>query len=183
MGLDRIGSRVLPRVVTACVLFISAVAGPTAQPSGPPISQLWEQPEDIASRDLYYGPWGAEHAPDPHAVYTFVRPKKGGANPGVVVRDASGRQWHVKQAPHNPIGDEGPAEVVLSRILSALGYHQPPVYYLPSFTMARGSETRTEPGGRFRLHQSWLVDRGSWSWQENPFLNTRPYQGLLVVLV
>src|SRR6185436_6316335 len=119
------------------------------------LPELWEQPKDLAARDLYNGPWGSTRAPDPHAVYTFVRPKQGGANPGVVVRDPNGREWHVKQPPRGGNrGDEGPSEVVLSRVLSALGYHQPPVYYLRSFTMATGSQTAVEPGGRFRLHGS-----------------------------
>ena len=145
------------------------------------LSELWEDPHDIASRDLFNGPWGAQHAPDPHAVYTFVRPKQGGTNPGVVVRDPQGREWHVKQPPRRSAqGEEGPVEVVLSRVLSGLGYHQPPVYFLRSFTMADASETRIEPGGRFRLHEPWLKDRGSWSWQQNPFVNERPFNGLLV---
>jgi hypothetical protein len=63
-------------------------------------------------------------------VYTFVRERVHGANPGVVVRDTKGREWHVKQEPRNRnIGFEGPPEVTLSRILSAAGYHQPPIYF------------------------------------------------------
>ena len=104
-------------------------------------------------------------------------------NPGVVVRDAMGREWHVKQPHRGNLGDEGPVEVVLSRVLSALGYHQPPVYFLRSFTMTDASGTRIEPGGRFRLEESWLTDRGSWSWQKNPFVNSRQYNGLLVILM
>jgi hypothetical protein len=101
----------------------------------------------------------------------------------VTVRDHLGRQWHVKQPPHNDQGAEGPVEVVLSRVLSAIGYHQPPVYFLPSFTMVDASGSRTEPGGRFRLHDTSIKDAGHWSWQQNPFVGTRPYQGLLVVLL
>ena len=51
-----------------------------------------------------------------------------------------GREWHVKQPPRRSAqGEEGPVEVVLSRVLSGLGYHQPPVYFLRSFTMADAS--------------------------------------------
>ena len=99
---------------------------------------------DLSARDLFNGPWGAAHAPDPDAVYTYVRPKKGGINPGMIVRDPQGREWHVKQPPHTVKATEGPVEVMLSRVLSALGYHQPPVYYLPSFTMRDGSGTHRE---------------------------------------
>jgi hypothetical protein len=178
------------RVWPAVPFLIVAIAvAPSVQavPHSPPradasIAELWEQPVDLASRDLFAGPWDPGLAPDPHAVFTFVRRKKGGANPGVVVRDPAGREWHVKQA-NRSLGDEGPVEVALSRVLSALGYHQPPVFWLPSFTMTDPSGTRVEAGGRFRLHDGPLRDGGEWSWQDNPFVGTRPFNGLLVILL
>src|SRR4029077_3077190 len=154
---------------------------PNTQPSEAPLSQLWEKPLDLETRDLYHGPWGAERAPAPDALYTFVASKQHGTNPGVTVTDPAGREWSVKQAPQNDQGAEGPVEVVLSRVLSPVGYHQPPVYFLPSFTMIDASGTHAEPGGRFRLKTSQLARRGEWSWQQNPFVGTRPYQGLLVI--
>jgi hypothetical protein len=147
-----------------------------------PASSWWVPPHDLASHDLFHGPWGHEHAPDPAAEYTFLRLKTGGFNPGVVVRDPQGREWHVKQPSRNS-GDEGPSEVVLSRVLSALGYHQPPVYYLPSFRMRDASGVHIERGGRFRLDMPSLKDRGEWSWQQNPFVGQPSYQGLLVILL
>jgi hypothetical protein len=147
------------------------------------LSELWEAPADLASRDLFNGPWGAALAPDPEATYLFVEPKKGGINPGMTVRDPQGRTWKVKQPPTTGRGAEGPIEVVLSRVLSALGYHQPPVYYLPSFTVKEPSGQRRVPGGRFRLVLPSLRDRGEWNWTENPYVGTRPYQGLLVILL
>ena len=156
---------------------------PTMMPSKAHMAELWQQPDDLASRDLLYGPWGETVAPDPQAAYTFVRKKQQGTNPGMTVSDPLGREWHIKQPPHNNQGAEGPVEVVLSRVLSAIGYHQPPVYFLPSFTMVDASGRHAEPGGRFRLHEPSLKDEGPWSWQQNPFVGTRPYQGLLVVLM
>jgi hypothetical protein len=100
----------------------------------------------------------------------------------VVVRDPLARTWHVKQ-PRLDRGSEGPVEVTLSRVLSAVGYHQPPVYFLPSFTMTDASGTHQEPGGRFRLEEESLKDRGSWAWKRNPFVGTRPYQALIVILL
>jgi hypothetical protein len=138
----------------------------------------------VRAQDLFNGPWGAAAAPDPRATYTFVRRKTKGANPGVVVSDPAGREWSVKQAPHSGgRGDEGPAEVVLSRVLSAIGYHQPPVYYVPVFTMVDDSGPHNEPGGRFRLHGKALKDIGTWAWDENPFVETTPYRGLLAILL
>jgi len=43
--------------------------------------------------------------------------------------------------------------------------------------------TRRVPGGRFRLHDSKMHSRGKWFWQQNPFVGTRPFQGLLVILL
>ena len=87
------------------------------------------------------------------------------------------------QATGTEIPDEGPVEVVISRVLAAVGYHQPPVYYLPSFTLQDDWGTHLEAGGRFRLKDKALKDRGEWSWQQNPFVGTVPYRGLLVILM
>jgi hypothetical protein len=168
--------------VAAATVCCAAAVRPVDTPSPTLLSSWWQPPDNLHNRDLFNGPWGAAHAPNPRAEYTFVRPKSGGFNPGVVVRDPQGREWHVKQ-PSGHHGDEGPAEVVMSRVLSALGYHQPPVYYLPSFTMRDRSGVHTERGGRFRLAVPSLTDQGEWSWQQNPFVGQRPYQGLLVILL
>ena len=48
--------------------------------------------------------------------------------------------------------------------------------------MTDASGTHQEPGGRFRLKKEPLIGRGHWSWQQNPFVGTKPYQGLLVIL-
>jgi hypothetical protein len=149
-----------------------------------PTPELWEPPANIAEQDLFYGPWGREHAPDAGATYRLVRRKTGGADSDLSVVDPHGRKWSVEQADQNRAhSPEGPVEVVVSRILSAVGYHQPPVYYLPAFTLRDTSGTRTAPGGRFRLDHHSLEDRGTWSWQQNPFVGTRPYNGLLVILM
>jgi hypothetical protein len=171
------------RVTVVSVAFsLSACAAEIHPTVSPPIAasriaELWEAPADISTLDLLNGPWGAAHAPDAHDTYTFLRKKRKGTNPGVTVRDSQGREWHVKQ------GVEAQPEVLLSHVLSAVGYHQPPVYYLPSFTLTDESGQHTAPGGRFRLHDKTLKDRGEWSWDQNPFVGTQPYQGLLVILV
>lgn len=169
-------------MIRACVFACAWLAMASLQRTSP-VPALWEAPADLSDRDLFFGPWGAERAPDPAATYTFVRPKQGGVNPGVVVRDGRGSIWHVKQAPRNHQGDEGPVEVVLSRVLSAVGYQQPPVYYLKSFTLKDASGTRVVAGGRFRLEEPSMTSRGSWSWRRNPFVGTQPYKGLLVILL
>ena len=171
----------------------TAKVKPTMPPWDAQLAELWQSPQGvgaqapaqgpIATRDLFYGPWGPERAPDPNAVYTFVERKQHGTNPGITVRDPQGREWHVKQPPHTEQGAEGPIEIVLSRVLSAVGYHQPPAYFLSSVRVKDGHGTHVEPGGRFRLTDKSIKAVDSWSWQQNPFVGMRPYQGLLVILM
>jgi hypothetical protein len=172
--------------------FCAAKVQPTAAPWDAAVSELWQSPNGpgthgglagpVATRDLFNGPWGAERAPDPGATYTFVERKQHGTNPGITVRDPRGREWHVKQPPHTDQGAEGPIEVALSRVLSAVGYHQPPVYFLPSLRVQDEHGVHVEPGGRFRLSDKSIKAIDEWSWQQNPFVGMRPYQGLLVIL-
>jgi hypothetical protein len=154
---------------------------PTTHPPGPRVS-LWTAAADLPPRDMYFGPWGSDRAPDPFAVYTLVERKHTGVNPGMTVRDERGRTWVIKQSA-STMPDEGPVEVVVSRVLSAVGYHQPPIYYMPSFTLKDDWGTHTEPGGRFALIEPSLKLRGTWSLQQNPFVGTDPYEGLLVMLL
>jgi hypothetical protein len=175
--------------VCAALLVLGAYfSGPDPQlraaaaPDRAIVDELWRAPRDIVSADLYRGPWGAALAPDPFLPYRFQRIKRGGANPGMIVVDPMHREWSVKQPAHDRTA-EGPIEVVLSRVLSAVGYYQPPVYFLPSFSLEDTFGTRQEPGGRFRLNHPELKERAAWSWQDNPFVGTRPYRGLLVILI
>jgi hypothetical protein len=175
MSRKEIALVVLVFTVSACATDIRPTVLPTVASSR--LAELWEEPTDISTRNLVNGPWGAERAPDANDTYAFMRKKRRGDNPGLIVRDSRGRKWHVKQ------GVEAQPEVVLSHVLSAVGYHQPPVFYLREFTVADDNGRHVEAGGRFRLHDSTLKDRGEWSWDQNPFVGTAPYQGLLVILV
>ena len=181
--------RVLALVLGVCLLATPGAAQGQRHLSPethrvPDRAELWVDPIDLASRDFFNGPWGAGRAPDATAIYTFVEPKKSGTNPGMTVRDPAGREWKVKQPPLTGRGAEGPIEVVLSRVLSGIGYHQPPVYYLPSFLLTRGNGAAERvAGGRFRLSLKNLKERDEWSWMENPFAGTRELNGLLVILL
>jgi hypothetical protein len=162
----------------------AGVPVPKAKTSpAPPSASLWSEPTDLATRDLFYGPWGKDHAPDPQGVYKLESLKHTGVNLGMTVEDEQGREWSVKQPYPGGLDPEGPVEVVLSRLLSAIGYHQPPVYYLPAFKLKDDFGTRVAVGGRFRLKEASLKETGSWKWEDNPFVGTRPYQGLIVLLM
>jgi hypothetical protein len=165
---------------TAC----AGVGVPKAQTTPkPPSAVLWENPSDLAQRDLYNGPWGADHAPDPAGVYTLVERKHTGVNLGMTVRDEKGREWSVKQPYPGGLDPEGPVEVALSRLLTGIGYRQPPIYYLPAFTLKDDFGKRVEAGGRFRLKEPSLKETAFWKWEDNPFVGTKPYQGLIVLLM
>lgn len=171
---------VIATTLTSCVQVKRPALQPTAAVPG---ATLWQQPSDLSDRDLFYGPWGRENAPDAKATYTLVKMKRSGVNPGMTVRDPQGREWSVKQEIPGGVDSEVPVEVAVSRILSAIGYHQPPVYFLPSFTLKDDWGTHLEPAGRFRLDHESLKEADPWSWQENPFIGSKPYQGLLVLMM
>ena len=171
----------LPLVVATFMPYCGGPVRPTVVPPGSPPARLWDEPAPSA-RDLFNGPWGAERAPDPAGVYRLVEIKRHGANPGMTVRDAQGRKWSVKQR-RNADLDESRVEVCVSRILSAFGYVQPPVYYMAAFTLQDDWGAHREPGGRFRLSDKSLEDIGAWEWQHNPFVDTPPYQGLIATLM
>ena len=63
--------------------------------------------------------------------------------PGSMFADADGRRWSVK------LGPEAQTEVVTSRVLWAIGYHQPPTYYVPSWQLSGGPGGQ-QPAARFR---------------------------------
>lgn len=168
-------SALLAITVTGCIARLHSTSTGPATPAQ--MAELWEEPADPAGRDLFNGPWPKEFAPNPTATYTFVSAKTVGVSPGFTVMDEQGMQWSVK------LGREVKVEVVTSRILTALGYHQPPVYYLPRWTLKGGPGPIAQPEGRFRPKQAVLKDAGEWSWQKNPFIGTRPYNGLRVLMM
>jgi hypothetical protein len=181
--------RMAAAAVTAAVIAMAPASCVSAKrpvmPTDPvpPGASIWQAPSDLATRDLFYGPWGVERAPNPEATYTLVERKQTGVNLGMTVRDPQGREWSVKQPYPGGVDSEAPAEVAVSRLLSAIGYHQPPVYYLPEFTLKDDWGTHRETGGRFRLKPEELKDIGEWAWEDNPFVGSRPYQGLLALLM
>ena len=180
--------RILVLLLTV-VAVSSAVAcakakRPSLTPSAPvPGAVLWVEPTDLATRDFFYGPWGKENAPDPAETFRLVETKHSGVNLGMTVKDSQDREWSVKTPYPGGLDSEAPVEVAVSRLLSGVGYPQPAVYFLPAFRLKDDLGTRTMVGGRFRLKDKKLTDEGSWQWEENPFIGTKPYQGLQVILM
>ena len=167
----------------AAAALVLACGGRTAVetpavPSPARLAELWVDPGP-APRDLFWGVGGQKHAPPPDETYAFESRDESGFSVSYDVTSAGGMEWSAK------IGAEAQTEVVVSRILWGLGFHQPPVYYLPRWRLARkGEEPRVESEARFRPKLAEL-DRldEAWRWRENPFTGTREFRGLLVVLV
>lgn len=155
----------------------------TAELSGP--AALWREPIDIASRNLYYGPGGQEHAP--HTVFTFEKEDLEGSNPKFVVHDENGVTWKVK------LGEEARPETVASRLVWAAGYFADEDYFLPELRVAgmparlhRGQKWMS-PDGSFpnvRLKRSVEGQKkvGTWRWRKDPFVGTREWNGLRVMM-
>lgn len=166
--------------VKSVVLLVAVVACtyvPHAEPqstgSGADLAELWQEPVDLLERDLLNGPGGAALVPPADGAFQFVAFKTSGTNPGYDVKDARGRAWSVK------LGVEAQSEVTTSRILWAMGYPQPPTYYLSAFTLT-GTDAGVKTNARFRTDlPQWRVG-GEWSWYENPFVSTQPFRGLIV---
>jgi hypothetical protein len=140
------------------------------------VSQLWEDPADLETRNLFYGPGEEALAPKAGTAFTFVKTDQGGYSPGYDVKGPDGIEWSVK------LGPEAQTEVAVSRILWAVGYHQVPTYYLATWTLSGGPEGTPGPA-RFRPEMPNARVVGEWSWYENDFLQTQPFKGLVVINV
>lgn len=165
------------RRASALVLLLIAssippAAAKKAEPGAKaPMDELWMDPGDISARDLYFGPGGREAVPDPRVPYRVEAKDTKGHSGGYDVVGPDGRKWDVKT------GEEARTEVAVSRILWAIGYHQPVVYHVASWRID-GVQEAPEPG-RFRLASDHKTD-GTWHWGDNPFVGTRPFHGLIV---
>lgn len=175
-------------MIRASVVIIVATAGlavSCAKPigstlEGPPTSQqlaeLWVEPE--RDRDLFWGVGGKRLAPDPAATYTVIEIKRGGFSRGYDVEGPDEREWSVKFPP------EAQTEVVSSRVLWGIGYHQPPIYYVPEWNAKGATRANPQMPARFREEEPdlhGLDDGDNWSYYRNPFVGTRQLNGLLVL--
>src|SRR5262245_15546676 len=154
-------------------------------PEGQGPAVLWRQPDDIASRDLYYGPGGKAHEPNART-YSFQEEDREGSSPKFVAVDENGVKWRVK------LGSETRPETVASRLVWAVGYFANEDYFVPSLKIQnlerlhRGekyvSPDGTVRGARLKRHLKGEQKLGYWSWGDNPFKDSREWYGLQVLM-
>lgn len=151
--------------------------------SGP--AQLWRDPVDIRSRNLFYGPGGKKHQPP--LTFVFEKEDMKGSNPKLVVRDAGGVKWKIK------LGQEARPETVASRFVWAVGYAANEDYFLRSLRVEglpphlhRGQKLVGPDGSiqnaRLKRYVKDEKKVGIWSWRNDPFTGTRELNGLRVLM-
>jgi hypothetical protein len=157
---------------------------PAGEITHPVLTELWREPQDIRSENLFYGLGGKEH--EPHGPFSFVKEDLDGTNPKFDVRDQAGVKWKIK------LGAEARPETVASRFVWAVGYHTDEDYFLPEVRVSglpahvhRGRKSISEGGiiHNVRLKREEEDKKeGIWRWRHNPFAGTRELDGLRVMM-
>jgi len=160
--------------VGACAPPVKATGSGKLSPGQ--LAELWIDPGP-QPRNLKNGVADGEAPPVVEGRYEVLSRDVAGFSITYRVRDEHGRQWHVK------IGPEAQTEVTTSRIVWALGYHQLPSHFIERWIAVDHGKGQLIGGGRFRPHDLGLKSRGTWSWQRNPFVGSKPYNGLLVLMM
>lgn len=149
---------------------------------------LWRDPGEVERLDFRGGPGGREREPCPP--FRFVEEHATGSNPCMTVRDSRGLRWRVKW------GDEVKSETFAVRLAWAVGYHAEAAYYVPAghiegaanLGRARScvADDMSFSDARFEWDEEGvrkLFDEHGWSWDDNPFVDTRELAGLKVLLM
>jgi hypothetical protein len=159
-------------------LLATDMRAATDQPPSLPLAELWNDPAP-GERNLFDGPGGNAEKPRADEAYEVEERDSRGFSIGYRVTRADGSEWSVK------IGPEAQTEVISSRIVWALGYHQLPSYFVERWTAVLNGKRQTLGGARFRPRPRdiGLDDKGRWSWRDNPFVETREFKGLLSLMM
>ena len=144
---------------------------------------LWRHPSDIQTRNLFFGPGG--RALRPAGPFRFIREDLDGSSPKFVVEDAKGTNWKVK------LGDEAKPENAATRLLWAVGYFTDIDYYFSQLRVA--GLPKLSRGGKYvrgnlvkEARLEWtnksIKKIDDWSWFNNPFVGSREFNGLRVMM-
>jgi hypothetical protein len=170
------------RIFSIIILALSLARPLFAQQSGAPVA-LWSDRGDAADLDLLNGPGGKEHQPG--NAFRFISESKGGTSPKFEVEDENGAKWKVK------LGREAKSETAATRLVWAAGYNVDENYYRAQIQvqgmkpLSRGQEYVSSDGivrGARLERQRGEKKISKWSWYKNPFLGTREFNGLRVMV-
>jgi hypothetical protein len=134
---------------------------------------LWRDPGNTHERNLLLGPGDEAMRPDLRQV-TLIEKEKGGYSTKYRVRDASGREWVAK------IGKEAQSETAASRLLWGVGYFTDTNYLVPSVRVEGLKKPLTNV--RFSARSKDVKRVDGFAWSDNPFVGTRQFQGLKVMM-
>lgn len=143
---------------------------------------IWRDPGRLAREDLFYGQGGKKGQPAPP--FQFIEEDRQQSTPKFDARDAEGKKWRVK------LGHEARPEVVVSRLLWAVGYYVQDDYVLPEADIAgihmhRGKQYikgERITDARFARKPSGQHKIATWRWKKNAFTGTRELNGLRVMM-
>ena len=137
------------------------------------VSVIWQEPIDLATRDLFYGIGGQKGEPDPTDKFRFLGEVTSGTAEKIQVEDSRNRRWTVK------FGDEPRPETVASRIVWAVGYHTDQDYFVDQASVEGRGVVRDV---RFERDNDGYKKVDRWDWNKNPFVGTRELDGLKVLM-
>jgi hypothetical protein len=145
---------------------------------------LWQEPTDIASRNLLHGPGGEQMKPDLSQII-WEETEEGGYSVKWRVRDASGKKWVVK------VGNEAQPETAATRLVWAVGYPTEVTYLVPCVKIVNAPKPRKKveqcegkgyANVRFEARPENIRRLDNWAWDENPFKGTKEFAGLVVMM-
>ena len=174
----------LQRAALAILLAVSAISGAqTSQAKTGAEGIIWQDPGDIRSLNLFWGPGGEKHQPQPPVA--FVDEDLHGTSPKFDVRDANDKKWKAK------LGLEAKPETAAARLLWAVGYGANENYFF-SHLQVTNMPPRLVRGQNLAGHGGMVQDVrlqrhagkriGDWNWRHNPFYGTREFNGLRVMM-
>src|SRR5215211_7493201 len=185
MGLKRLISAFVAACILICPTLTQSISfSPVVESKTQKINEdkrgsiraiLWEEPTDIESRDLFYGIGGQEGAPHPSDNFTFIRRSTSGTQKKIIVKDDKGREWTVK------FGAEARPETLASRFVWAVGYFVDQNYFVKSARI-HGWKDPDISDVRFERRDEGFKEVDNWSWKSNPFIGSREFEGLKVLM-
>lgn len=166
-------SRLAGYLIVVLLLFSPAAAQKRSDKRTPKGKAVMWESVDIGRRDLYYGPGGKAMMPDLSKI-TFLKEEKKGFNKKYRIKDGAGRTWVAK------LGREAQPETAAVRLMWGLGYKTEVNYLVPQITIPGKGTFRNV---RLEARPDHIDRLEEWEWRDNPFVGTKEFQGLKIMMV